>query len=63
MSRGRFVVLIAVALFVGRWLSLKLYVLLAALFGYSMYSLTTLYQLQTWLRSRRRHAPPEARGV
>jgi two-component system phosphate regulon sensor histidine kinase PhoR len=63
VSLGRFVVLIAVALLVGSWLHLTLYALLAASLGYSIYSLITLYQLQTWLRSRRRHAPPEDRGV
>jgi len=63
VSLGRFVVLIAAALLIGWWLGVTLYALLAAAFGYSLYSLITLYQLQTWLRSRQRHAPPEDRGV
>jgi two-component system phosphate regulon sensor histidine kinase PhoR len=36
---------------------------LAALLGYSIWSLVSLYQIQSWLRSRRRRPPPEDRGV
>ena len=63
VSLGRFVVLIAVAFFVGLLLHVELYATYAALFGYSLWSLVSLYQLQTWLRSRRRRPPPEDRGV
>ena len=63
VSLGRFVVLLAVALLVGWWLDATLYALLVALLGYSIWSLITLYQMQTWLHSRQRRAPPEDRGV
>ena len=63
VSLGRFIVLLATALFVGWWLDAVLYAALAALFGYSVWSLITLYQFQAWLRSRRRLPPPEDRGV
>lgn len=63
VSLGRFIVLIAVALIAGWWLDAMLYALLAAALGYSVWSLITLYQMQTWLRSRRRLPPPEDRGV
>ena len=63
VSLGRFVVLLAVALAVGWWFDLTLYAALAALFGYSVWSLVSLYQMQSWLRSRQRRPPPEDRGV
>ncbi len=63
VSLGRFVVLLAVALAVGWWFDLTLYTALAALFGYSVWSLVSLYQIQSWLRSRQRRPPPEDRGV
>ena len=63
VSLGRFIVLLATALFIGWWLDAVLYAALAALFGYSVWSLITLYQFQAWLRSRRRLPPPEDRGV
>ena len=63
VSLGRFIVLIAVAFAVGLLLHIELYTTYAALFGYSLWSLVSLYQLQTWLRSRRRRPPPEDRGV
>src|SRR6185437_2891557 len=63
VSLGRFVVLIAVAFAVGLLLHIELYTTYAALFAYSLWSLVSLYQLQTWLRSRRRRPPPEDRGV
>jgi len=63
VSLGRFVVLIAAAFAVGVLLHVELYTTYAALFGYSLWSLVSLYQLQTWLRSRRWRPPPEDRGV
>ncbi len=63
VSLGRFVVLIVAALLFGWWLGLTLYALLAAVLGYALYSLFALYQMQAWLHSRRRPAPPEDRGV
>jgi len=63
VSLGRFVVLLAAALLVGWWFGAPLYGALVALFGYSTWSLITLYQMQAWLRSRRRIRPPEDRGV
>src|SRR3954471_21165514 len=63
VSLGRFIVLIAVAFGVGLLLHIELYTTYAALFGYSLWSLVSLYQLQTWLRSRRWRPPPEDRGV
>jgi two-component system phosphate regulon sensor histidine kinase PhoR len=63
VSLGRFVVLLAAALVVGLPLRLEAYTLIAALLGYSLWSLVSLYQLQSWLRSRRWRPPPEDRGV
>jgi two-component system phosphate regulon sensor histidine kinase PhoR len=63
VSLGRFVVLLAVALGVGWWFDATLYAALVALFGYSVWSLVSLYQIQSWLRSRQRRPPPEDRGV
>jgi two-component system phosphate regulon sensor histidine kinase PhoR len=63
VSVGRFIVLLAVALVLGWGCGLTLYALLIALFGYSMWSLVSLYQIQSWLQSRRRLPPPEDRGV
>jgi len=63
VSLGRFVVLLAVALVAGLLLHETLYALLAASLGYSVWSLVNLYQVQSWLRSRRRRPPPEDRGV
>jgi two-component system phosphate regulon sensor histidine kinase PhoR len=63
VSLGRFVVLLAVALIAGLLLHEPLYAVLVALLGYSIWSLVSLYQIQSWLRSRRRRPPPEDRGV
>jgi two-component system phosphate regulon sensor histidine kinase PhoR len=63
VSLGRFVVLLAVALIAGLLLHEPMYAVLAALLGYSIWSLVSLYQIQSWLRSRRRRPPPEDRGV
>jgi two-component system phosphate regulon sensor histidine kinase PhoR len=63
VSLGRFVVLLAVALIAGLLLHEPLYAVLVALLGYSVWSLVSLYQIQSWLRSRRRRPPPEDRGV
>src|SRR5882724_5545556 len=63
VSLGRFVVLLATAFIVGLPLHVQLYTVLAALLGYCLWSLVSLYQLQVWLRSRRRRPPPEDRGV
>jgi two-component system phosphate regulon sensor histidine kinase PhoR len=63
VSLGRFVVLVAVALALGWWLDATPYALIVALLGYSLWSLVSLYQFQTWQRSRRRRPPPEDRGV
>ena len=63
VSIGRFVVLVAGALLVGWALDAPLVALLAALFGYSVWSLVSLYRMQRWLRSRRRAPPPEDWGV
>ena len=63
VSLGRFVVLMTVAFVVGLVLGQPLYAVLAASLGYSVWSLVSLYQIQSWLRSRRRVPPPEDRGV
>jgi len=63
VSLGRFVLLLVVALAVGLPLHWELYTTFAALAGYSLWSLVSLYQLQSWLRSRRWRPPPEDRGV
>jgi two-component system, OmpR family, phosphate regulon sensor histidine kinase PhoR len=63
VSVGRFIVLLATALAVGLPLHMGLYAALVALFGYSLWSLVSLYQMQSWLSSRRRRPPPEDRGV
>jgi len=63
VSLGRFVVLLVVAFLAGLLLHEPLYAVLAALFGYSIWSLVSLYQIQSWLSSRRRRPPPEDRGV
>jgi two-component system phosphate regulon sensor histidine kinase PhoR len=63
VSIGRFVVLVAGALLVGWALDAPLPALLVALFGYSVWSLVSLYRMQVWLRSRRRAPPPEDWGV
>jgi two-component system phosphate regulon sensor histidine kinase PhoR len=63
VSLGRFVVLLAVACALGWWLGALEYTLIVALFGYSLWSLVSLYRLQFWLHSRHRAAPPEDRGV
>jgi two-component system phosphate regulon sensor histidine kinase PhoR len=63
VSLGRFVILLATALIVGLLLHVALYAVLVALFGYSLWSLLRLYEMQTWLHSRLRRPPPEDRGV
>jgi len=63
VSLGRFVVLLLAAFALGLPLHIELFTTYAALFGYSLWSLARLYQLQTWLRSRRWRPPPEDRGV
>jgi two-component system phosphate regulon sensor histidine kinase PhoR len=63
VSLGRFVILLVTAFAVGLPWHAESYTLLAGLFGYSLWSLVSLYQIQHWLRSRRRRPPPEDRGV
>jgi two-component system phosphate regulon sensor histidine kinase PhoR len=63
VSLGRFVVLLVAAFVLGAWFGVAEHALLAVLFGYSVWSLVNLHQFQSWLRSRRRLAPPEDRGV
>jgi two-component system phosphate regulon sensor histidine kinase PhoR len=63
VSLGRFVVLLVTALVIGLPFHAQLYTVLAALLGYSLWSLVRLYQLQTWLRSRQWRSPLEDRGV
>jgi len=63
VSLGRFVVLMMTALVVGLPWHAQLYTALAALLGYSLWSLVRLYQLQAWLRSRQWRSPLEDRGV
>ncbi len=63
VSLGRFVVLLVTAFLIGLPFNAQLYTLLAASFGYCVLSLVSLYQIQSWLRSRRRRPPPEDRGV
>ena len=63
VSLGRFAILLATALLVGFWFHEPLYAVLAASLGYSVWSLVSLYQLQSWLRSRQRRSPLEDRGV
>lgn len=63
VSLGRFVVLLATALVIGLPFHVGLYTLLIVLLGYSLWSLVSLYQLQSWLRSRQWRLPPEDRGV
>ncbi len=63
VSLGRFLILVLAALLIGLPFGLSLYTLLAALFGYSVWSLVNLYRMQSWLSSRRRRPPPEDRGV
>ena len=63
VSLGRFVVLVVVAFALGLPWHVEMYTLSAALLGYCLWSLVTLYQIQEWLSSRRRRPPPEDRGV
>ncbi|MEP6482999.1 MAG: phosphate regulon sensor histidine kinase PhoR [Rudaea sp.] len=63
VSLGRFVILLATAFLIGMPWHAQLYTLLAASLGYCVWSLVSLYQVQSWLRSRRRRPPPEDRGV
>jgi len=63
VSLGRFVVLLATAFLVGLPWNAQLYTLLAAALAYCVWSLVSLYQIQSWLRSRRRRPPLEDRGV
>jgi two-component system phosphate regulon sensor histidine kinase PhoR len=63
VSLGRFIVLLATAFVVGLPWNAQIYTLLAASLGYCVWSLVSLYQVQSWLRSRQRRAPPEDRGV
>src|SRR3569833_421166 len=60
VSLGRFVILLATAFLIGLPWNAQLYTLLAATFGYSIWSLVTLYQVQSWLRSRKRRALAQA---
>lgn len=63
VSLGRFVILLATAFVIGLPWNAQLYTLLAATLGYSVWSLVTLYQVQSWLRSRKWRGPLEDRGV
>jgi two-component system phosphate regulon sensor histidine kinase PhoR len=63
VSIGRFVVLVLASGLAGLAIGHPLPALLVALFGYSCWSLYSLYRMQQWLRSRRRAPPPEDRGV
>src|SRR5690349_1945066 len=63
VSLGRFALLLLLALSVGFAAGVPLYAALVALLGYSLWSLVSLYRIQSWLRSRRWRAPPEDRGV
>jgi len=63
VSLGRFVVLLVAAFAIGLPWHVEMYTLTAALFGYCLWSLVSLYQIQEWLSSRRRRPPPEDRGV
>jgi two-component system phosphate regulon sensor histidine kinase PhoR len=63
VSLGRFVILLVAAFAAGLPWHVEMYTLTAALFGYCLWSLVSLYQIQEWLSSRRRRPPPEDRGV
>lgn len=63
VSLGRFVVLIVVALALGWWTQTTIYLVAASLFVYCVWSLVSLYQMQTWTHSRQWRTPPEDRGV
>jgi two-component system, OmpR family, phosphate regulon sensor histidine kinase PhoR len=63
VSLGRFIVLLATAFLIGLPWNVELYTLLAASLAYCVWSLVSLYQVQSWLRSRQRRPPPEDRGV
>jgi two-component system phosphate regulon sensor histidine kinase PhoR len=63
VSIGRFLVLLLIAGAVGLASGHPMAVLLAALFGYSCWSLYSLYRMQQWLHSRRRERPLEDSGV
>ncbi len=63
VSIGRFLVLIAAAGMLGLAIGHPMPALLVALFGYAVWSLYSMHRMQHWLRSRRRSAPPEGRGV
>ncbi|HET7844687.1 MAG TPA: DUF3329 domain-containing protein, partial [Xanthomonadales bacterium] len=63
VSIGRFAVLLLAALAIGALVGKPLAALALALFGYSVWSLVSLYRLQRWLRARRRVDPPEDLGV
>ena len=54
VSLGRFVILLVAAFAAGLPWHLEIYTLTAALFGYCLWSLVSLYQIQEWLSSRRR---------
>ena len=63
VSIGRFIVLLLAALVAGSLVGAPVAALALALFGYSVWSLVSLYRLQRWLRARRRATPPEDLGV
>ena len=63
VSLGRFIVLLTTAFLIGLPWNAELYTLLAASLAYCVWSLVSLYQVQSWLRSRQRRPPPEDRGV
>src|SRR5688500_18061934 len=63
VSIGRFIVLLLAATLLGLAIQAPLATITVALFAYSIWSLVSLYRIQSWLQSRRRSPPPEDWGV